>query len=294
MNRFTRSFVRFSFGHGSAHTQGGSLKTGVYCYCMLFTYIYIYIHTYIHIHTCIHVYIHIYIYIYIVYIYIYCILCVSIYIYIYTYIHTYTHTYIHTYTYSPYCVCDRGRDAGGRLGGRSLSQLSSATSGAKDVHFHLRAAWRQSATVHSQFTLCLQPGTSQASHAPGEPSLQLAIQWSTLHSQECCLSHFASSSWMHTNKSTPQKSWWISVASSNGCSVAISDGSSHCQRHAPKDCQLSGGCSLELPASSGVQYFPKTRNIDRAIDHHLDPDGKQQPRTLHALGPNKTARGPLY
>ena len=26
--------------------------------------------------------------------------------------------------------------------------------------------------------------------------------------------------------------------------------------------------------------FPKTRNIDRAIDHHLDPDSEQQPRTL--------------
>ena len=26
--------------------------------------------------------------------------------------------------------------------------------------------------------------------------------------------------------------------------------------------------------------FPKTRNIDRAIDHHLDPDSKWQPPTL--------------
>ena len=37
---------------------------------------------------------------------------------------------------------------------------------ATHFHSHLRAAWQQSATVHSQFTLYLQPGTPQASHMP--------------------------------------------------------------------------------------------------------------------------------
>ena len=36
-----------------------------------------------------------------------------------------------------------------------------------------------------------------------------------------------------------------------------------------------------------MSYFPKTRNIDGAIDHRLDPDSEQRPRTLACARPKK-------
>ena len=38
-----------------------------------------------------------------------------------------------------------------------------------------------------------------------------------------------------------------------------------------------------------IVCFPKTRNIDRAIGHHLDPDSEQQPRTLACARPKQDA-----
>ena len=61
--------------------------------------------------------------------------------------------------------------------------------GNKEIHFHfhLKSVWRQSATVHLLFTLPTTRNFPSLTHAPGEHSLKPAIQWSTLHSQECSL-----------------------------------------------------------------------------------------------------------
>ena len=56
-------------------------------------------------------------------------------------------------------------------------------------HLRLQSVWRQSATVQLLFTLPTTRNFPSLTHAPGEHSLQPAIQCSTLHSQECSLSH---------------------------------------------------------------------------------------------------------
>ena len=53
--------------------------------------------------------------------------------------------------------------------------------GGQSFPFQLQSAWRQSAAVHLLLILPTTRNFTSLTHAPGEHSLQPAIQWSTLH-----------------------------------------------------------------------------------------------------------------